>query len=63
MKTATVTITGKIDETFVGCLFLPDGNFYDVSGDNIEGVFAEAREIAESIGVVIEVFNSEFQEG
>ncbi|KAB2762792.1 hypothetical protein F9K98_13460 [Brucella anthropi] len=62
MNTATVTVTGKIDESFVGCLFLADGNFYDVSGVSIDELFADARALAESIGVVIDAFNSEFQQ-
>lgn len=61
MDTATVTVTAKIDGIFCGCLFLADGNFYDVSGDSVEELFADARALAESIGVVIEVFSSEFQ--
>lgn len=60
MQKVTVTVTGKIDETFVGCLFLTDGNFYDVSGDTIDELFADASEIAKNIGAVIEVFNTEF---
>lgn len=60
MDNATVTVTDKIEGMFVGCLFLTDGNFYDVSGDTVEELFESAKELAESVGVVIETFNSEF---
>lgn len=57
-NTATVTVTDKIEGVFVGVLFLSDGNFYDVSGDTVDELVKDATEIANSIGVVIEVYNT-----
>lgn len=53
-KTGTVTISERIDGVIFGHLYLSDGNFYDISGENLKDFNQDAKSLADSIGVVIE---------
>lgn len=58
MTTAIVTITDKVDGEFIGTLTVSEG-VYDVSGATVADLKADAKSLADHLGVTIETFHNE----